>query len=480
MAAEPMTLSEGQEIQSMEAIFASQKSAFDEDPMPGIEVRRKDLDVLRQAILTFKGRLADAVTKDFSGRSRHETYAELLAAVQGIRYARRHLRRWMRPSRRRAGLLLATTSCRVYYQPKGVVGVIVPFNYPLALSLGPMTCALAAGNRVMLRISEATPNTGRVVREMLASAFDPNRVAVVLGEIETSKAFSRLPFDHLLFTGSTEVGRRVMRAAADNLTPVTLELGGKSPTLIGEDVSIAMAAERICFGKSFNAGQTCVAPDYVLCPDHRVDDFIRAFRNAFERMYPELHRNEDYTSIINDTNYKRLQGYLHEARARGTEIVEINPGGQEGPASGSRKMPVYLVRNPAPDLAMMREEIFGPILPIIGYRTLDEAIRYIKQRPRPLAINLFETDALRCRRVLEGTHSGGVCINDAITHFIAEDLPFGGVGDSGMGHYHAREGFLTFSHHKAVLSRPRLNTGKVLYAPHGGRLQNLVYRLFLR
>jgi len=480
MVAEPTALSEGQEIRSMEAMFAAQRAAFADDPMPGIEVRRQDLDRLRQAIVAFKGRLADAVTRDFCGRSRHETYAELLAAVQGIRYARRHLRRWMRPSRRRAGLLLATTSCRVYYQPKGVVGIMVPFNYPLALSLGPLTCALAAGNRVMLRMSEATPNTGRVVREMLASEFDPARVGVVLGEVETSKAFSRLPFDHLLFTGSTEVGKLVMKAAADNLTPVTLELGGKSPTLVGEDVSITMAAERICFGKSFNAGQTCVAPDYVLCPEHRVEDFIRAFRNALERMYPDLQRNEDYTSIINDDNYRRLQGYLDEARARGAEVVEVNPGGREGPAPGSRKMPIYLLKNAAPNLAVMREEIFGPILPIVGYRTLDDAIRFINSRPRPLAINLFESDELRRRRVLEGTHSGGVCVNDAISHFIAEDLPFGGIGDSGMGHYHAREGFLTFSHHKAVLSRPRLNTGKVLYAPHGGWLQDLVFRLFLR
>lgn len=480
MAADPVALSEDREIQAMEAMLASQKSAFAEDPMPASTARRRDLDLLKQAIVAFKSRLADALTKDFSGRSRHETYAELLAAVQGIRYARRHLRRWMRPSRRRAGMLLATTSCRVYYQPKGVVGVMVPFNYPLALSLGPMTCAIAAGNRVMLRMPEATPNTGRVVREMLASVFEKNRVGVVLGEMETSKAFSRLPFDHLLFTGSTAVGKQIMKAAADNLTPVTLELGGKSPTLVGEDVSIAMAAERICFGKSFNAGQTCVAPDYVLCPEHRLDDFIRAFRNAFERMYPDLHRNEDYTSIISDASYQRLQSYLDDARARGAEVVEINPGGQVAAAPGSRKMPVYIIRNATSDLAAMQEEIFGPILPVVGYRTLDEAIQFINERPRPLAINLFESDPLRRTRVLEGTHSGGVCVNDAVSHFIAEDLPFGGVGDSGMGHYHAREGFLTFSHHKAVLSRPRINTGKVLYAPHGGWIQNLLFRLFLR
>lgn len=480
MAANPEIMSEAREIERMGATFAAQKRAFALAPMPDAELRRRHLLDLKKAIVAFKTRFADAVKADFDGRSRHETYAELLASVQGIRYARRHVRRWMRPSKRRAGLLLATTSCRVHYQPKGVVGVMVPFNYPVALSIGPLTCALAAGNRVMMRVTEATPNTGRVLQELLRSVFPEDHVAVVLGEVETSKAFSRLPFDHLLFTGSTDVGRRIMRAAADNLTPVTLELGGKSPTLIGEDVPMAMAAERICFGKALNAGQTCVAPDYVLCPESRVQEFIGAFRSAFERMYPDLHRNDDYTSIISDAHFRRLQGYLQEARTAGAEVIEINPGGQEGPSAASRKMPVYLLAGVTPGMKIMQEEIFGPLLPIVTYGTLDEAIAFINNRPRPLAINLFENDSARCRRVLESTHSGGVCVNDAITHFIAEDLPFGGVGDSGMGHYHAREGFLTFSHHKAVLSRPRLNTARVLYAPHGGWLQNLVYRLFLR
>lgn len=480
MVAEAEFVSEASEIQRMEAMFRAQQQAFGREPMPDAATRRAHLDRLKATLVRFKGRLADALAEDFGGRSRHETFAEILASVQGMKYARRHLRRWMRPSRRRAGLLLATTSCRVYFQPKGVIGVMVPFNYPIALSIGPLTCALAAGNRVMLRVTEATPNTGRVIQEIITSAFPEDLVGVVLGEIETSKAFSRLPFDHLLFTGSTEVGRAVMRAAAENLTPVTLELGGKSPTLVSDDVSIAMAAERICFGKALNAGQTCVAPDYVLCPESRVDDFVAAFRNAFERMYPDLHLNEDYTSIINDDSYERLQGYLEEARAGGAEIIEVNPGGHEGPSAESRKMPIYLVKNADSQMKLMREEIFGPILPIVSYRGMEEAIRYINDRPRPLALNLFESDAGRQRQVLEGTHSGGVCINDAITHFIAEDLPFGGVGDSGMGHYHAREGFLTFSHHKAVLRRPRINTARVLYAPHGGRLQDLIYRIFLR
>ncbi len=480
MAANPELVPEAHEIQRMEAVFGAQRRAFSVDPMPSADARRRQLAELKDAVIRFKDPLADAVKADFNGRSRHETFAELLASVQGIRYARRHVRRWMRPSRRRAGLLLATTSCRVYYQPKGVVGVMVPFNYPIALAIGPLTCALAAGNRVMLRVTEATPRAGAGLKDMLASVFPEDRVAVVLGDVATSKAFSRLPFDHLLFTGSTEVGRQIMRAAAENLTPVTLELGGKSPALIGENVPLDLAAERICFGKALNAGQTCVAPDYVLCPEARAEDFVRAFGNAFERMYPDLHNNDDYTSIISDTHYQRLRGYLEEAQAGGAEITEINPGGREGPSAASRKLPIYLVRNVTPEMKLMREEIFGPILPIVTYRNVEEAISFINDRPRPLAINLFEMDREKQRQLLEGTHSGGVCINDAITHFIAEDLPFGGTGDSGMGHYHAREGFLTFSHHKAVLSRPRLNTAKVLYAPHGGWLQRLLYRIFLR
>lgn len=479
MAAEPRTIVEEHEIQRMRGVFRAQKAAFARAPMPDARERRAHLDRLKAALIGWKERLADAIAEDFGGRSRYETLAEILSCVQGLKYARRRLPRWMKPSRRRAGLLLATTRARVIYQPKGVVGIIVPWNYPVALAVGPLVCALAAGNRVMLKTSEATPRTSDVIREMLASVFEEDRVAVFHGRAEAGKAFAALPFDHLLFTGSTAVGRQVMRAAADNLTPVTLELGGKSPTLITEDVDMGLAAERIAFGKAFNAGQTCVAPDYVLCPAGRVDEFVEAFRDAFGRMYPELAGNEDYTSVVNQFQYDRLQGYLEEARARGAEIIELNPAGERMPA-GSRKMPLYLVKDADPDLAMMREEIFGPILPIVPYGHLDEALAYINDRPRPLALNLFDFDPQRRRHILETTHSGGVCLNDAISHFIAEDLPFGGVGDSGMGHYHAYEGFLTFSHHKAVFSRPRINTSRALYAPHGHWLQRLIFRLFLR
>jgi coniferyl-aldehyde dehydrogenase len=467
------------DILSMQAVFDAQKAAFSAAPMPTAAERKAHLRSLKDAVIADREALADAVHADFGGRSRHETYAELLSSVQGMRYCMRHVKGWMRPDRRRSGLLMATTRSRVFYQPKGVVGVIVPWNYPLALSIGPLVSALAAGNRVMIKMSEATPRTAEAFKATLGRAFGDDHVATITGDVDVGIAFSRLPFDHLLFTGGTEIGRHIMRSAADNLTPVTLELGGKSPTLITDQVPMKLAAERICFGKAFNAGQTCVAPDYVLCPDDRVDEFVAEFRKAYEAMYPDPHGNVDYTCIVNDRHHARLGGYLDDARARGANIIPLAEPGGLAP-SESRKMPLHLLTGVSGDMAVMQEEIFGPLLPIVPYSSLDEAIAFINARPRPLALNLFDMDKSRRKEILEKTHSGGVCINDAISHFIAEDLPFGGIGDSGMGHYHAYEGFLTFSHHKAVFSRPRLNTAKVLYAPHGGWIQKLVYKLFMR
>jgi len=385
----------------------------------------------------------------------------------------------MKPSRRGTSLLMATTRAMVYYQPLGVVGIVSPWNYSIALSAGPLVFALAAGNRVMVKMSEATPRVGELMRHVLSEAFEEHHVAVVLGAADVSREFTRLPLDHLLFTGGSETGRLVMKEAASNLTPVTLELGGKSPTLIADEVPMDMAAERIAFGKALNAGQTCVAPDYVLCPRSRVDEFIDAFAGALERMYPGLVRSQDYTAVVNDRHLRRMREYLDDARARGAQVVELNPGGLS-PEAGSRKLPLYILRDVSADMRVMQEEIFGPILPVVAYDHLQEAIDFINARPRPLALNLFDNNAQRRAQVLAETHAGGVCINDAISHFIAEDLPFGGVGESGMGHYHGYEGYLTFSHKKAVFSRPRINTAKVLYAPHGSWLQRIVYALYLR
>lgn len=479
MAAEPTDIAEQQQIARMRRLFDAQRTAFMAAPMPDYPARRADLKRLKEVLIANRERFVAAVSADFGGRAGPETMAEILTVVHHINYCLRRLKRWMKPQRRGTSLLMATTKAMVYQQPLGVVGVVSPWNYPIALSAGPLVFALAAGNRVLIKMSETTPRTAELMRHVLSEAFEERQVAVVLGEVETAREFTRLPFDHLLFTGGSDIGRHVMREAAANLTPVTLELGGKSPTLISEDVPMDLAAERICFGKALNAGQTCVAPDYVLCPHGRIDEFVDAFGAVLGRMYPGLVRNSDYSAVVNERHFRRIRGYIEDARAKGAEVVELNPGGLS-PEPGSRKLPLYLVKNATPQMRVMQEEVFGPVLPIVGYNHLQEAIDFINARPRPLALNLFDFNAERRRRVLEETHAGGVCINDAVSQFIAEDLPFGGVGESGMGHYHGYEGFLTFSHQKAVFQRPRLNTGRVLYAPHGGWLQRLLYRLYLR
>jgi len=479
MAAEPTDIAEQQQIARMRRLFDTQRSAFMAAPMPDLKARRADLKRLKDVLIANRERFVVAISADFGGRAGPETMAEILTVVHHINYCLRRLKRWMKPQRRGTSLLMATTKAMVYYQPLGVVGVVVPWNYPIAMSAGPLVFALAAGNRVMIKMSETTPRTAELMRHVLSEAFEERQVAVVLGELETAREFTRLPFDHLLFTGGSDIGRLVMREAAANLTPVTLELGGKSPTLISEDVPMDLAAERICFGKALNAGQTCVAPDYVLCPETRVDAFVEAFGAALARMYPGLVRNSDYSAVVNERHFRRIKGYLDDARAKGAGVIELNPGGLS-PEPGSRKLPLYLVKNATPQMRVMQEEVFGPVLPIVAYNHLQEAIDFINARPRPLALNLFDFNAERRARILAETHAGGVCINDAVSQFIAEDLPFGGIGESGMGHYHGYEGFLTFSHQKAVFQRPRLNTGKVLYAPHGGWLQRLLYRLFLR
>jgi coniferyl-aldehyde dehydrogenase len=479
MAAEPTDIAEQQQIARMRRLFDAQRAAFVAAPMPDLAARRARLKRLKDALIANRERFVAAVSADFGGRAGPETMAEILTVVHHIRYCQRRLKRWMRPSRRGTSLLMATTSGMVYYQPLGVVGIVVPWNYPIALSAGPLVFALAAGNRVMVKMSETTPRTAELMRHVLSEAFEERQVAVVLGARDSAREFTRLPFDHLLYTGGSEVGRLVMREAAANLTPVTLELGGKSPTLISDDVPMDMAAERICFGKSLNAGQTCVAPDFVLCPTRRVDEFVDAFGTVLGRMYPGLVRNSDYSAIVNEHHFRRIKGYIDDARAKGAELIELNPGGLS-PEPGSRKLPIYIIKNATGAMRVMKEEIFGPLLPIVAYEHLQEALDFINARPRPLALNVFDNNPERRARILAETHAGGVCINDVVSQFLAEDLPFGGVGESGMGHYHGREGFLTFSHKKAVFQRPKLNTGKVLYAPHGGWLQRLLYWLYLR
>ncbi|WP_293228662.1 coniferyl aldehyde dehydrogenase [Paludibacterium sp.] len=461
------------EVAVLEAAFAAMREASRHDPWSDLAARRQRLARLAAMLVAQQDAIADAISADFGHRSPVETrLAELFPSLAGIRHAQRHLKRWMRPQRRAVSVWFAPASNQVLPQPLGVVGIVVPWNYPLFLALGPLVSALAAGNRAMIKMSEFTPRTGALLAELLEQALGRDVVRVFNGPVELAQQFCRLPFDHLLFTGSTPVGRDVMRAAADNLTPVTLELGGKSPALVAPDADLARAATVIAAGKLMNAGQTCVAPDYVLVPRGRRQALIDALAEAATRLYPSLADNADYTAIISPRHYERLSGWIEGARAAGAEVRAINPRGES--LAERRKLPLTLVWQCPDDATLMREEIFGPVLPLVEYDNLDQAIDYINRRPRPLALYLLSDDKRTQTAVLKRTVSGGVVVNETMLHVIQDDLPFGGVGPSGMGHYHGYEGFLTFSKLKPVYRQPRLNTRWMLLPPYGGLARRLL------
>ncbi|EGR7969032.1 coniferyl aldehyde dehydrogenase [Vibrio vulnificus] len=464
--------------QSLNQILARQKASFREQGAPSRQARQAQLIALKQALLSHQQAIVDALNADYGHRSNDDSrISDIMPCVNNINYTLKKLKGWMKPSRRHAGILLAPAKVQVQYQPLGVVGIIAPWNFPVMLSIGPLITALAAGNRAMIKLSEFTPETNKVLKQMLASLFDESVVAVIEGEADVAAAFSALAFDHLLFTGSTTVGRHVMRAAADNLTPVTLELGGKSPVIIAPNMPLDTAVERMIYGKCLNAGQICVAPDYVLLPKGKSDAFVQAFIAKFKQMYGEIGDNPDYGAIINSRQFERLQAVLQDAREKGALIT---PSSQETLAPNSRKMPVQLITGVNEQMLVMQEEIFGPLLPIIEYDSLDQAIDYVNDRPRPLALYIMSFDSDTQQRLLSQTHSGGVCINETVFHVAADDAPFGGIGPSGMGHYHGKEGFLTMSHAKTILSRGKLNTGKLVHPPYGTAIQQLLMKLFLR
>jgi coniferyl-aldehyde dehydrogenase len=463
----------------LRATLERQRSAFLKGAPPTLEERRADLAKLGTAIRDNTSRLAEAISADFGSRSRHETMlAEVFTTLAGLRHTSRHLGQWMKPKRVSVSLELMPARARIQYQPLGVVGIISPWNYPFQLAMMPLLAALAAGNRVMLKPSELTPRTSEFMAELLAGLFPSEKVATVLGGPDIGAAFARLPFDHLFYTGSTAVGRLVMQAAAENLTPVTLELGGKSPCILGEDATLAGAAESVAYGKLLNAGQTCIAPDYVLVPEAQREAFINLLGQAVRKFYPTLKANPDYTSIVNERHYRRLAQYLDEAKAKGARIVELNPG-QETLEPGARKLAPTLVVDPGEDLALMRDEIFGPILPIKTYRGLDDAIDYVNRRPRPLALYYFGADTAKRDEVLARTVSGGVSVNETLMHIVVENLPFGGVGASGIGAYHGEIGFETFSHRKGVFLQSRIN-GTWMLRPPFGKLTELMLKMLMR
>jgi coniferyl-aldehyde dehydrogenase len=460
-------------------LFLEQKKAFHSNPCSTFKERKNNLKTLKKALLAHKDELIEAAWKDFDGRSRNETVlAEIFPSVTEINHACRHLKYWMQASHRDVSLLHQPASAKVVYQPLGVVGVIVPWNYPILLAIGPIVSAIAAGNHVMVKPSRNTPEVANTLRKIISSVFKPEHVTIIPEEFNSGQAFTELPFDHLLFTGSCATGHHVMAAASKHLTPVTLELGGKSPAIISDKYNLDEAAKRLVFGKTMNAGQTCVAPDYVLCPQGKEEELAEKLSHYYKKYFPTFEGNDDCTSVINDAEYKKLVEFYKDAKEKGAKIVtpyEFNPDSNK-----DRRIPLQILLNCREDMLVLKEEIFGPLWPILTYSTLDEALEYVRQRPRPLALYYFDYNQKNIDYVLTQSHAGGVCLNDSIIHVAQEDLPFGGVGASGMGQYHGYEGFLTFSKAKPVFYRPRFNSLQFLYPPYKPWLMNIFVKYILR
>lgn len=461
-------------------LLQRQREAYLEEGVVSAATRKDRLERAIGLLKTHEKRLVEAMNADFGHRSEHQSlFTDIAGSVGPLRHAQKHLERWMRPEKRKVGpfpLNLLGAKARVEYQPLGVVGVISPWNFPVNLTFTPLAGILAAGNRCMIKPSEYTPATSEAMAEIFPTAFDELEITVVTGGPQTGADFTGLPFDHLLFTGATSIARHVMRAAAENLVPVTLELGGKSPVVVGRSADMQKTTDAIMTGKMLNAGQICLAPDYVFVPDDRVEEFVSSTERSVQKMYPTLLDNPDYTSIINQRHFERLNGYLDEARDAGVRTVEINPAGEDFRQQPHHKIPPTLLLNPGDELKVMQDEIFGPILPVKGYGRLDETLDYINHKPRPLGLYYFGSDSAEERQVLSHTTSGGVTVNDVVMHVAQEDLPFGGVGPSGMGAYHGLDGFRTFSHAKAIFTQSKVNVAEMagLRPPYGEKMLKAV------
>jgi coniferyl-aldehyde dehydrogenase len=450
---------------NLQSLLDVQRCAFERDMVPSYATRRDRLDRLLSMTERIGNELIAAISLDFGYRSPHVTrLTDLMMVAASIKHARRHLARWMKVRRVPTGLSFLPGRSLVMRQPLGVVGIVAPWNYPYQLTIGPAIAALAAGNRVLAKPSELTPRFSDLLRAAVRDAFHENEFAVVTGGPAVAKAFVALPFDHILFTGSTAVGKQVALAAAANLTPVTLELGGKSPAILHSDCDLPRAARQLVTSKLINAGQTCIAPDYVAVPQSHLEPFIVELKRAVGELYPALEANPDYTSIISDAHVERLAALLSDATSKGARVIPLASGGG---SHHPRMMAPSLVLDVHQDMHIMRHEIFGPILPVIVYSHLDEMLDYINAHDRPLALYWFGKDPAVRDRVLRNTISGGVTINDCLWHFGQEELPFGGVGASGMGAYHGETGFRTFSKEKPVFHQSRLSGVPLLYPPYG-------------
>ena len=445
------------EAAAMNALLAKQKAAHLRDGAPSAAKRIERLDRCIGLLVDNVGAIADALNQDFGSRSKEATaFTDVAASIGPLKHARENLTKWMRPEKRKpspAILGLFGAKAQVRFQPKGVVGIISPWNFPVNLTFAPLAGVLAAGNRAMIKPSEFTPATSELMAVMFAGAFSDEEIAVVTGGPEVGQAFAGLAFDHLIFTGATNIARHVMRAAADNLVPLTLELGGKSPVILGKSADLNVAAARIMNGKTLNAGQICLAPDYVLTPRESLEPFVAGARASVAKMFPTIKDNPDYTAIVAQRHYDRIKNYVDDARAKGARIIELNPADEDLTQQEHRKIAPTLIIDPTDDMLVMQEEIFGPVLPVKTYSGIDEAIAYVNKGDRPLGLYYFGTDEAEREKVLDSTTAGGVTINDVIFHVAQEDLPFGGVGPSGMGSYHGVDGFREFSHAKSIYTQ---------------------------
>ena len=464
----------------MQAILDRQRAAYLAEGVVSSETRMDRLERAVQVVKKHQKAFVQAMNEDFGHRSEHQSlFTDVASSVGPLRHAQQNLKRWQKKDKRKVtpGILaLLGAKAWVEYQPLGVVGVISPWNFPVNLTFTPLAGVLSAGNRCMIKPSEYTPATSAAMAAGFAEEFDEEEIAVITGGPQTGADFSGLAFDHLLFTGATSVAKHVMRAASENLVPVTLELGGKSPVIISPKADMAPTTDALMAGKMMNAGQICLAPDYVFVPRDRMGEFVESSKRSVAKMYPTLLDNPDYTSVVNARHFERINGYVDEARERGVEVVEINPADEDFRQQSAHKIAPTLLIDPPEDSAVMQEEIFGPVMPIKSYDSLDETLDYVNSHDRPLGLYYFGTDQQETERVLNQTTSGGVTLNDVVMHVAQENLPFGGVGPSGMGAYHGEDGFRTFSHAKSVFKQATFNPAEKLglRPPYGDKLMSLL------
>jgi len=469
--------------QEMLNILERQRESYLNEGAVSAAVRKDRIDRLISLVADNQDAFVEAMAKDFGHRSRHQSQmSDIYATLESLKASKKGIDRWMKTEKRKAPfpMNLLGAKATIEYQPKGVVGNIATWNFPVFVCFSPVASIFAAGNRAMIKLSEFVPATNELMIKLISKYFDPTELVAIDGGPEAGAAFASLPFDHIIFTGATSIGRHILRAAADNLTPVTLELGGKSPVIISRSYKLEEAAIRIMTGKALNVGQVCLSPDYIFVPEEMKDEFVRHIEGVIKSMFPTMLNNPDYSSIINARHFQRIRGYIDDAKAKGADVRIVNPANENfDNQKGTHKWPFTLIINAGEDTKVMQEEIFGPIIAIKTYRTLDDTVRYVNAHPRPLALYYFGEDATEQRLLLDRTTSGGVTVNDVMGHVGCDDLPFGGIGASGMGAYHGIEGFKTFSHAKSVYKATKLNLIKLggMLPPYGPKAEAQLKRM---